>query len=71
VAAALLLTAGGFLSLAMETSAPAWLGIGAAALVLLHKWNTRPLVRLTDDQVARYRLAEGGGIAVVLAVLFT
>jgi hypothetical protein len=70
VAAALLLTAGGFLSLAMKTSVPVWLGIAAAALLLLHKWHTRPLVRLTEEQVARYRLAEGGSIAVVLAILF-
>ena len=70
VAAALLLTAGGFLALALESSLPLLLSCVVSALIMLRKWHNQPLTLLTPSQVRASRIAEGGSLAILLAVLF-
>jgi len=70
VAAALALTAGGFLALSLGSALPFWLSAALAPILVVLKWHTQPLVTLTKDQVTLSRVAEGGALAILFALIF-
>ncbi|MCA0244726.1 MAG: hypothetical protein LCI02_28295 [Proteobacteria bacterium] len=70
VASGLLLTAGGFLALSVQSSLPLWLALAAAVFVVFCRWHTQPLAPLTSKQVTASRIAEAGLWTLLLASMF-
>jgi hypothetical protein len=70
VAAALLLTAGGFLALALRSSLPVWLCGAASIVILVRKWHKQPIALITPGQIRASRIAEGGWLALLVATIY-
>jgi hypothetical protein len=71
VGSALLLTAGGFLSVALRSLFPLLAAAVFASLLVARRWHTQPLITLTPEQVRSSRATEGGILVLLFASMFS